>query len=333
MGKNIRQCKILSALARCFVLPHMSPDTAKFVYLHIFSILQGRPNNPNSASSRTGCQAKIRLLRISDHSWYVSTINDTHNHRLTTACGENKQWGSHGQLDPITKNFIKKLRENNVSLGRICNVLGVAGSCMRKQAVRSMYSHLVQQNMIDDIGKTMNLLTSMKSKDPGLEVKFQLDRKGTLTSMLWCTGRNKYDYSRFGDVMTFDTTYRTNLYSLPFGLFVGINNHFQSIIFGGVLLTTEKTEDFECAFETFLQIMDGKAPKTILTGIILMNIPYFTKNSMFLLYNPLHYKNLLLCHTWPAMITAHYQQRLLMPTHQLHHHMITIFHALHQYLM
>lgn len=76
-------------------------------------------------------------------------------------------------------------------------------------------------------------------------------------------------YERFGDAVTFDTTYRTNLYSMPSGLFVGVNNHFQSTIFGGVLLTSEKTRDFEWAFKTFIEVMGGKHPTTVLTGRIL----------------------------------------------------------------
>ena len=91
----------------------------------------------------------------------------------------------------------------------------------------------------------MQLLELMRTQDPGMEVRFVIDEEGRIKSMLWCTGKNRSDYAQFGDVVTFDTTYRTNLYNLPFGLFVGVNNHFQSIIFGGVLLTSEKTEDFE----------------------------------------------------------------------------------------
>ena len=67
-------------------------------------------------------------------------------------------------------------------------------------------------------------------------------------------------------MVTFDTTYRTNLYNLPFGIFVGVNNHYQSIVFGGVLLRHERTEDFEWAFSNFIEIMGGKQPQTILTG-------------------------------------------------------------------
>jgi hypothetical protein len=37
-------------------------------------------------------------------------------------------------------------------------------------------------------------------------------------------------------------------------------------VFGGVLLTSEKTEDFEWAFSNFVNIMGGKESCMILTG-------------------------------------------------------------------
>jgi hypothetical protein len=37
---------------------------------------------------------------------------------------------------------------------------------------------------------------------------------------------------------------------MPFGLLVGMNNHFQSIIFGGIMMRDEKKESFDWFFKT-----------------------------------------------------------------------------------
>jgi hypothetical protein len=165
---------------------------------------------------------------------------------------------------------VKRLRANNVPLGRVCSIVGVvtADSAIpiRKQAIKNLCSKMAQEDIRDDMKKTMELLNRMQEEDSELEVRIRTDEDGTIESMLWCTGKNKRDYKLYGDVVTFDTTYRTNLYNLPFGIFVGVNNHFQSIIFGGVLLAHERTEDFEWTFRNFTEIMDGKLPETILIG-------------------------------------------------------------------
>ena len=69
-------------------------------------------------------------------------------------------------------------------------------------------------------------------------------------------------------MITFDTTYKTNLYDMPFGLFIGVNNHFQSIVRGGVLMRNETIKSFNWIFSEFVCLMGGKEPITILTGQI-----------------------------------------------------------------
>lgn len=85
-------------------------------------------------------------------------------------------------------------------------------------------------------------------------------------NLMWSNGSSRMQYKFSGDVVTFDTTYKTNLYDMPFGLFVGGNNHFQSIILAGVLMHDEQIESFKWVFAEFLHMMGGPPPKTILTG-------------------------------------------------------------------
>lgn len=236
--------------------------------------MQGFRKNPRAPSARSGCEASLH--RTENHSWIVTRIISEHNHALSSTCGEKKQWGSHGYIDPMTKEFIKRLRRNNVALRRVCSIIGVLSAesvvPIRKQSVKSLCARMAQEDIQDDMKNTMEVLGEMKEADPEMEVRFKTDPDGRIESMLWCTGKNKIDYRHFGDVVTFDTTYRTNLYNLPFGIFVGVNNHYQSIIFGGVLLNHERTEDFEWTFRNFVEIMDGKQPQTILTGQIFVPI-------------------------------------------------------------
>jgi hypothetical protein len=114
--------------------------------------------------------------------------------------------------------------------------------------------------------KTVAAFEEIRSGDPNFVVKIDSDDGGRVRHMFWAHGTSRASYKCFGDVVTFDTTYRTNLYNLPFGLFVGVNHHYQTILFGAVLLTEETTEAFRWAFRTFVESMGAK-PETILTGI------------------------------------------------------------------
>lgn len=239
--------------------------------------MQGKPEDDNSASCRTDCKARLRLLRLADHGWYVSIFENTHNHPLSQGREEKMQWNSHSTIDPMLTGFIRTLRENNVSLGKVYNILNAThgektGAPFRKQNLRYICSRLAQESIKEDMAKTRKVLDEMKVVDPYLSVKIDRDEEGSIKAILWSTRKDQEDYMYFGDVVTFDTTYRTNLYNMPFGIFVGVNNHFQSTIFGGVLMREETTFGFEWAFCTFVETMNGKEPTTMLTGQFIFHV-------------------------------------------------------------
>lgn len=68
------------------------------------------------------------------------------------------------------------------------------------------------------------------------------------------------DYCAFGDVLSVDTTFKTNKYNLSCAPFVGLNHH---AMLGIAFLSDEKQETFEWLFETFLEAMQGKPPAVV----------------------------------------------------------------------
>lgn len=73
------------------------------------------------------------------------------------------------------------------------------------------------------------------------------------------------DYSDFGDVVSFDTTFGTNREFQPFACFVGLIHHREMVIFGAALLYDQTAHSFVRVFETFLEATSNKKPEIVFT--------------------------------------------------------------------
>uniref|UniRef100_A0A803ML54 MULE transposase domain-containing protein n=1 Tax=Chenopodium quinoa TaxID=63459 RepID=A0A803ML54_CHEQI len=103
------------------------------------------------------------------------------------------------------------------------------------------------------------------ANDPEFFFRFRLNKEGKLRALFWRDSMMREDYSIYGDVVVFDTTYRTNRYNLICALIVGINNHWKNCMFGCAFIGDEKIESFVWLLETFKKSMGGKCPISIFT--------------------------------------------------------------------
>lgn len=129
----------------------------------------------------------------------------------------------------------------------------------------NLRSKRMKAMQMGDAGAILKYLQTMQLNNPSFFYAIQVDEDDRLTNIFWTDAKSVMEYNFFGDVLCFDTTFKSNGYGRPFAPFLGVNHHKQIVIFGAVLLYDESVESFKWLFETFKIAMHGKQPQTILT--------------------------------------------------------------------
>ena len=158
-----------------------------------------------------------------------------------------------------------------IRVTNIWNYLGeeVGGYKNLDITLKDMHNYVYTEKLklieAGDAQSLVNNLQNRQAQDPMFYYSVQLDQESCLTNVFWRDGKSKVDYDCFGDVVIFDTTYRTNKYDMICAPFVGINHHWQNVMFGCALMLDETSISFNWLFKAFLESMGNKQPKKIFT--------------------------------------------------------------------
>ncbi|XP_030475753.2 protein FAR1-RELATED SEQUENCE 9-like isoform X2 [Syzygium oleosum] len=219
--------------------------------------------------NRCGCLAHIRF-KVENGVHEVIEYMSEHNHaflpenqRHLIRCGRMISDPSKGVLADMAKAGIV----NFSSFNFLENEDG--GSRNMGFSLRGSHNFLqTQRSSIvrgEDWQTLLNHFTCMQMQNPIFFYAVQIDQDGRLTNLFWRDSLSKFDYDCFGDVVMFDTTYRVSKYNMICAPFVGVNHHWRNTSFGCALLLDETVNSFIWLFETFLEAMGNRAPKTIFT--------------------------------------------------------------------
>ena len=118
----------------------------------------------------------------------------------------------------------------------------------------------------DDVKKLLDFFEKMQKINPEFFYDYDVDADNRVRNVFWANASCKGSYEDFGDCVTFDTTYKTNKFHMPLGVFVGVNHHLQSTIFAVALVRDETIMSFDWVFKTFMKCMNNKPPICMLTG-------------------------------------------------------------------
>ncbi|XP_020095571.1 protein FAR1-RELATED SEQUENCE 5-like isoform X2 [Ananas comosus] len=232
------------------------------------SDVQGTPqkDNPNR---RTGCKARMRVRMVEPQKWIIVTFEKDHNHELITTPTKTF-FRSHKTITTEQKQLIYMLNEQNISTSQIMSFLAAkeGGRNYVPFTHKDVSSEVALKNRSFngiDVSSALNYFREIRLNDPSFFYAVNVDEEHMARNLFWVDGRSRMAYQHFSDVVTFDTTYMTNKYNMPFAPFIGVNHHKQSIFFGCALIRDETASTFVWLFRTWLQAMEGHHPKAIIT--------------------------------------------------------------------
>jgi hypothetical protein len=166
------------------------------------------------------------------------------------------------------KSLAKTFHDENIPLSKVQQSFGGSSNPFDS---RDCWNYVAKERLRDrynadgDAEHVRRYFQERRESDPYFYFAIDRDEVGRAVNFFWVDSRARLEYAKFGDAVTFDTTYRTNMYKMPFAIFTGVNNHHQSILLGCALLENETESTFVWLFEHWLQAMVGKAPISIIT--------------------------------------------------------------------
>jgi hypothetical protein len=225
----------------------------------------------NNQLEITGCEAKIVItLKDPNGKWFITKVEIHHKHEMC-AHDESKFLRSHKKMTAEEKLFIRMFTSVKLATRKIMTILTyLRGGKPKnvpytKKDVSNQMTKIRQENNKNDMVQVLEYFRQRKDEDPQFYCSFDLVEGNKVQSIFWADSFSRKMYDLYGDCLSFDTTYKTNKYNLPFAPFVGITGHGQNCLFACAILHNETIKTFKWLFKEFLKCMGGKQPKTIIT--------------------------------------------------------------------
>ncbi|GJR64988.1 FAR1-related sequence 5-like protein [Tanacetum coccineum] len=222
----------------------------------------------NTRQRITGCKARIKVdLNTIFGKYEITKFVSKHNHQM------------------IPKHY-KHLTKKQRKMTQTEKMFVVKASTMRLGATRAhnLYSkmkggeqyvhgtsddfknHIMDVNAFIGESDAQMLITKMENRKkfvPNFTFQYKVENS-ELVAMFWADKVDKCNYKEFGDIISFDATFRTNKYDMVFVPFTGIDNHRKCVTVGSGLLLREDTKAYTWLLRSFMTAHE-KQPTMIVT--------------------------------------------------------------------
>ncbi|XP_022894740.1 protein FAR1-RELATED SEQUENCE 6-like [Olea europaea var. sylvestris] len=229
-------------------------DDGKQKYFSLACARSGRTATPTAGknssrarnSSKTNCKARMNIAVYDDGRYVVTRVCLDHNHELNP--GQPREFRC---SEMVTSQLKRKLEVNDSVVEMECSN-NIANARL-----------LTLGN--EDAEALMTYFYKMQARNSNFFYTIDRDEESHIRNVFWADARCRAAYESFGDVIFFDTTYLTNGYDVPLVMFVGMNHHGESVLFGCGLILGKDKDTFVWLFRSWLTCMLGHSPKAVIT--------------------------------------------------------------------
>uniref|UniRef100_A0A8R7QWD2 Protein FAR1-RELATED SEQUENCE n=1 Tax=Triticum urartu TaxID=4572 RepID=A0A8R7QWD2_TRIUA len=187
---------------------------------------------------QTDCKAKM-VVKVIDGRWEVIYFVSKHNHPLVDKPCLTKYLRSHQGIPPEERAFLTHLHSCNLTTGRMMHIMSdfYGTELIVPYGTKHITNLKTLLNKDDtkegDMIETVAYFKDQQREDPEIFYKIKYDEEDRVENIFWVDGAARKAYvESYHDCISFDTTYMTNMYNMPFAPFIGINRHGQSFMLG-----------------------------------------------------------------------------------------------------
>ncbi|PKA59596.1 Protein FAR1-like sequence 5 [Apostasia shenzhenica] len=192
----------------------------------------------------------VRFKADINGNWWINKLIEEHIHELASP-KERHLLRSHRSIHGKEAGVLQSKSKVRISTANafsyiVQQVDGIGNVGFSK---RDAYNFVNQERLLRiETGDAFNLLKLFRERknfDLLFDWDVELDEEQRLTNFLWVDEKCKMDYNIFRDVIIFDTSYHINKYNLICAPLIGVNNHWQNILFGAAFLVDKTIISFE----------------------------------------------------------------------------------------
>ncbi|XP_022030379.1 protein FAR1-RELATED SEQUENCE 5-like [Helianthus annuus] len=222
----------------------------------------------NRPTIRTGCKAQIKLCLTDGVLYKVDKFVQSYNHSFV--CPKDMHLlPAYRHLSETQEEMIWELGTLNLGPVKAFNIMrqryrGFENVGATKDDCKNFRARIHSYIGEYDADMVINRLTDKKQFMVDYSFFHSVDENKRLTGLFWADGLCKRNYAEFGDVISFDATFKTNKYKMVFVPFTGIDNHCRNVTLGAGLLASESIESYKWLLQSFFNSF-GKQPKVVVT--------------------------------------------------------------------